>query len=113
MALNNFAVTNRKNMFAYRDDREVTFYFKIYEVIANTFCKNYEVECISRSSSMSMSSSAMLYDFDRDQRPEDRIELKVFGIQPVGPDIEENCMKFLNARLNEKVVEIMSTVLQR
>ena len=50
--LNSFSVTNRKNMFAFRDDRKNIFYFKIQEVITNR--KDYEAaEVLSRTSSIS------------------------------------------------------------
>lgn len=51
MVLNSFSVTNRKNMFAYRDDRKNIFYFKINEVITNK--RDYESEVLSRTSSVS------------------------------------------------------------
>ena len=51
MVLNSFSVMNRKNMFAYRDDRKNIFYFKINEVITNK--RDYESEVLSRTSSVS------------------------------------------------------------
>ena len=44
---------------------------------------------------------------------EDRIELKVFGIEAAGPNIKEDLVQVLHHKLNEKVVEIISTLLQR
>ena len=54
MVLNAFAVTNRKNMFAYCDDRKNIFYFKLHEVIGKKSNDLMDDSFgISRSSSVS------------------------------------------------------------
>ena len=83
-------------MFAYRDDRKDIFYFKIYEVIqANPG--------LSRCSSVSSSAFDLSFE-DTKQRPDDRIELKVYGISEVGPNIKNDLVSVLLKRLNEKVL---------
>ena len=47
------------------------------------------------------------------RRAEDRIELKVYGIEAAGPNIKEDLVAVIHHKLNEKVVEIISTLLQR
>ena len=44
---------------------------------------------------------------------EDRIELKVYGIEAAGPNIKEDLVAVLHHKLNEKVVEIISILLGR
>lgn len=47
------------------------------------------------------------------RRCEDRVELKVYGIEEVGLNIKEDLVAVLHHKLDEKVVEIISTLLQR
>ena len=81
--LNHNAIVNRRNMFAYRDDCKNIFYFKISEIIQAT-------QMISRASSVSSS----VFDFGIEdaskQRPDDRIELRVYGISEVGRNIKND-----------------------
>ena len=83
-------------MFAYRDDRKDIFYFKIYEVIQVN-------PGLSRCSSVSSSAFDLSFE-DTKQRPDDRIELKVYGISEVGPNIKNDLVSVLLKRLNEKVL---------
>lgn len=112
MVLNAFAVANRKNMFAYCDDRKNIYYFKIKEVITkcSTSGSNkmdfWDADLMLRSRSSSISSHYH-------EPNEDRIELKVYGIEEAGPNIQQDLMAVLTHKLNEKVVEIISTFLQR
>ena len=64
MVLNSFSVMNRKNMFAYRDDRKNIFYFKINEVITNK--RDNETEVLSRTSSVS--SQVSIYEKNRETK---------------------------------------------
>ena len=124
--LNHNAIINRRNMFAYRDDCKNIFYFKISEIIQAT-------QMISRASSVSSS----VFDFGIEdaskQRPDDRIELKVYGISEVGRNIKNDLIaglifyarnrtrslifsplfSVLQKMLNDKVVEILSQLLLR
>jgi hypothetical protein len=122
MVLNASSVSNRSNMFAYRDDCKNTFYFKVFEILGSgnsglpSDGDNYVG---SRSSSLS--SSALGFDYSNaasdpalgGKRPDDRIELKVFGIEPAGPNIKNDLVAVLQHKLNEKLVDILSTLLQR
>ena len=49
----------------------------------------------------------------RKRASEDRIELKVYGIEAAGPNIKEDLVAVLHHKLNEKVVEIISILLAR
>ena len=42
-----------------------------------------------------------------------RLELKIHGIDEVGPNVKHDLVSFLKKRLDEKVVDILSTLLLR
>ena len=70
----------------------------------------------ARSPTLNSDSYLKAVPFDLEEilrRCEDRVELKVYGIEEVGLNIKVDLVAVLRHKLDEKVVEIISTLLQR
>ncbi len=140
MVLNSFSVVgNRKNMFVYQDDSKNIFYFKVdtersgaaphlagqqqNDLSATASQRDGSEDMfggISRTSSISSATRSSA--FERLQAVggalaagPDKIVFKVFGIDdvPVGSSIRKDLVSMLQRKLDEKLVEILSTLLQR
>ena len=123
-----YQVTNRTNMFVYRDNNKDVFYMKMSETMSSGFSmlsrQNSEAEPPSRTSSIGSSKqlgkgeegtaasrSNSLGEADRKQ--EELVTMKVFGIQQAGKNITEDLIAVLQKKLDDKVVEVISVMLQR
>ena len=123
-----YQVTNRTNMFVYKDDNKNVFYMKMSETLSSGYSmlsrQNSEAEPPSRTSSIGSSKqlgkgedgttasrSNSLGEADRKQ--EDLVTMKVFGIQQAGKNIREDLIAVLQKKLDDKVVEVISMMLQR
>ena len=140
--LSYYLVTNRSNMFVYKDDKKNIYYLKMVECIQGA---GYTV--VSRQSSLlapppaedvawSRSSSVTnnrggkkdsleeagsgggVYSRSNsvgecDKRSEDYILLKVFGITAASQNIKQDLVAVLQKKLDDKVVEVISTMIQR
>ena len=134
--LNCYIITNRSNMFVFKDDTKNIYYMKIAESIQSgysrqsTLVQPTEEQIWSRSNSVSSSKTlrkesseeATQNSFSRsnsvsesDKKPstEDYIILKVFGVTPASPNIKENLVGYCQKKLDDKVVEVISLMLQR
>ena len=131
-----YMVTNRSNMFVYKDDKKNIFYMKIAECIQNSFVSRQsslvvpgDAETMRDARSPSVSSARALKKdssvddaavFSRsnsvgesDKRTEDYIMMKVHGITPASTNVREDLVAVLQKKLDDKVVEVISTMLQR
>ena len=123
-----YQVTNRTNMFVYKDDNKNVFYMKLSENLSSGFSmlsrQNSEAEPPSRTSSIGSSkqlgkgeegvaASRSNSLGEADKKQEDLVTMKVFGIQQAGKNIREDLISVLQKKLDDKVVEVISMMLQR
>ena len=128
-----YMVTNRSNMFVFKDDTKNVYYMKIAESIQTGYSRQGsliqpEDQIWSRSSSISSSKtlrkesseevnsfsrSNSIGETDKKSCTEDYIILKVFGITPASANIKEYLVGYLQKKLDDKVVEVISLMLQR
>jgi len=136
-----YLVTNRTNMFVYKDDNKNIFYLKMSETIQSGYCSTvvsrqssivpHDDQSWSRTSSignskhlnkkdsMEDSGSGQVYSRSNSVGESDKkcnddfIILKVFGIHPAGKNIREDLIAVLQKKLDDKVVEVISMMLQR
>ena len=129
-----YMVTNRSNMFVYKDDKKNIFYMKMAESIQSNFTVSRQSSLLppsedhvwSRSSSISSSKTlkkdsveeSVTYSRsnsvgEADKKTEDFIILKVFGITEASQNIKQDLVAVLQKKLDDKVVEVISTMIQR
>ena len=140
--LSYYLVTNRSNMFVYKDDKKNIYYLKMVECIQgagytvvsrqSSLLAPPPAEDVawSRSSSVTnnrggkkdsleeASSGGGVYSRSNsvgecDKRSEDYIVLKVFGITAASQNIKQDLVAVLQKKLDDKVVEVISTMIQR
>eukprot|EP00095_Tigriopus_kingsejongensis_P000360 maker-scaffold1056_size66302-snap-gene-0.17 protein:Tk00360 transcript:maker-scaffold1056_size66302-snap-gene-0.17-mRNA-1 annotation:"protein szt2-like" len=136
MVMAAFAVHNRKNMYVYQDETG-TYYMKLSEHISSSRHSSF----VRRSSgggrsvqppmgrSMSMSgaehrakmaskrlpspSASDIVELEFPKKNNDFIELRIFGVSKPGSTITKSLVSVLQNKLDEKVVDVLSTILQR
>lgn len=131
-----FAVQNRKNMFVYQDETG-TYYMKLSEHISSSRHSSFVKRSNSNQSisgglqgprSLSISgggpppqmksrhpsaSASECGELEFPQKNNDFIDLKIYGVSQPGSTITESLVNVLQNKLDEKVVEVLSTILQR
>ncbi|TRY67945.1 hypothetical protein TCAL_03430, partial [Tigriopus californicus] len=135
LVMSAFAVQNRKNMFVYQDETG-TYYMKLTEHISSSRHSSFVKRSNSNQSiggglqgprSMSISggassqlkarhpsvSASECAELEFPQKNNDFIDLKIYGVSQPGSTITESLVNVLQNKLDEKVVEVLSTILQR
>ncbi len=127
-ALAAFAVTNRKDMFAYMDDKKDVFYFRIAQKVLGSSVSGMNTkrlsdiitDCDSGSYTSSGGSASHGANRQRSQDSEsssevygDCVELVAFGVSEPGSNIKVDLVSVLNLKLNEMIVDKISKTLQR
>ena len=127
--LNYYMVTNRSNMFVYKDDKKNIYYLKMAECIQNSYTVVSRQSSLmppetdhvwSRSSSISSKKKESVEEAgqgpglysrsnsvgEADKRSEDYIVLKVFGITAASQNIKQDLVAVLQKKLDDKVRSI-------
>ena len=130
--LNYYMVTNRSNMFVYKDDKKNIYYLKMAECIQNSYTVVSRQSSLmppetdhvwSRSSSISSKKKESVEEAgqgpglysrsnsvgEADKRSEDYIVLKVFGITAASQNIKQDLVAVLQKKLDDKVHKIRLT----
>lgn len=135
-------VSNRSDMFVHMDDKKNIYYIKISEQMTQVYPHSVisrqtsiiskEEDSFSRTSSVGSSKqmrktsldyyredshhvtlrSNSVGESDRSKN-EDQIIFKVYGITEVGKNVKEDLTAVLQKKLDDKVVEVISTMLKR
>ena len=124
--LNYYMVTNRSNMFVYKDDKKNIYYLKMAECIQNSYTVVSRQSSLmppeadhawSRSSSISSRKKESVDESvpgpgvysrsnsvgEADKRSEDYIVLKVLGITAASQNIKQDLVAVLQKKLDDKV----------
>ena len=133
MVLNCFSVVNnRTNMYVYKDKNDNIFYFKIRsEKSTQSSAQNDDqasdevFDGISRTSSISSTNRSTAFERVTSAASgsviggssvagaHDKIVFRVYGVNAPADDITTNVVGMISRKIDEKLVDILSTILQR